>query len=62
MTAMVKRGFLNEDDKTFEKKDETDYLKNLKPTELKLLQEVKANYGKKSVNALMRYTYINFPF
>jgi uncharacterized protein (DUF488 family) len=62
MTAMVTRGFLNEDEKTFAKKDQTDYLKQLKPADLKLLQEVKANYGKMSANALMKHTYINFPF
>jgi len=62
MTAMVTRGFLNEDEKTFEKKDKTDYLKQLKPVDLKLLQEVKANYGKMSATALMKHTYINFPF
>ena len=62
MTAMVTRGFLNEDEKSFEKKDTTDYLKQLKPTDLKLLQEVKTNYGKMSANALMKHTYINFPF
>ena len=62
MTAMVTRGFLNEDEKSFEKKDKTDYLKQLKPADLKLLQEVKANYGKMSANALMKHTYINFPF
>lgn len=62
MTAMVTRGFLNEDEKSFEKKDKTDYLKQLKPVDLKLLQEVKANYGKMSATALMKHTYINFPF
>ena len=62
MTAMVARGFLNEDETTFEKKDNTDYLKQLKPDDLKLLQEVKTNYGKMSAAALMKHTYINFPF
>lgn len=62
MTAMVTRGFLTEDEKTFAKKDPTDYLKQLKPADLKLLQEVKANYGKMSATALMKHTYINFPF
>lgn len=62
MTAMVTRGFLTEDEKTFAKKDPTDYLKLLKPADLKLLQEVKTNYGKMSANALMKHTYINFPF
>lgn len=62
MTAMVTRGFLSEDEKSFEKKDKTDYLKQLKPADLKLLQEVKTNYGKMSATALMKHTYINFPF
>jgi len=62
MSAMVTRGFLNEDEKSFTKKDATDYLKQVKPADLKLLQEVKANYGKMSANTLMKHTYINFPF
>ncbi len=62
MTAMVARGFLNEDEKTFGKKDSSDYLKQLKPTDLKILEEVKSNYGKMSATALMKHTYLNFPF
>ena len=62
MTAMVSRGFLNEDEKHFEKKDKTDYLKQLKPDDLKLLQEVKTDYSKMSATALMKHTYLNFPF
>lgn len=62
MTAMVTRGFLNEDEKNFKKKDQTDYLKQLKPADLKLLQEVKACYGRMSATALMKHTYLNFPF
>ena len=62
MTTMVTKGLLNEDEKGFEKKDKTDYLKQLKPVDLKLLMEVKANYGKMSATALMKHTYLNFPF
>ena len=62
MTALVKRGFLNEEEKNFEKKDKNDYLEQLKPVDLTLLQDVKTNYGKMSATALMKYTYINFPF
>lgn len=62
LTTMVKKGFLNEDEKSFEKNDKTDYLKQLKPADLKLLQEVKSSYGKMSATALMKHTYINFPF
>jgi uncharacterized protein (DUF488 family) len=62
ITAMVTRGYLGEDEKSYQKKDPTDYLKQLKPADLKLLQEVKTNYGKMSAKALMKHTYINFPF
>lgn len=62
MTAMVTRGLVTEDEKAFFKKDSIDYLKLLKPADLRLLQEVKSNYGALSANALMRHTYVNFPF
>ena len=62
MTAMVTRGFLNEDENTFKKKEVTDYLQQLKPADLKILQEVKNSYGEMSATALMKHTYINFPF
>jgi uncharacterized protein (DUF488 family) len=62
MTAMVKKGYLAEEEKSFAKNDPTDYLKQLKPADLKLLQQVKANYGKMSATALMKHTYVNFPF
>ncbi len=55
MAAMVTRGLLSEDEKSFEKKDKTDYLKQLKTADLKLLQEVKTNYGKMSATALMKH-------
>lgn len=62
LTTMVTKGMLTEDEKYFEKKDKTDYLKQLKPLDFKLIMEVKANYGKMSATALMKHTYINFPF
>ncbi len=62
ISAMVKREFLKEYENSFEKKDESDYLKQLKPADLKLLNEVKSNYGKLSATALMKHTYVNFPF
>ncbi len=62
MTTMVKRGLLNEDEKSFEKKDNVDYLKQLKPDDLLQLRAIKALYGKMSATALMKHTYTNFPF
>lgn len=62
MTAMVARGFLNEEEKSFKKRDKIDYLKQLKSDDLKLLLETQALYGKMSAKALMKHTYTNFPF
>ena len=62
MTAMVRKDFLNEDEKHFSKKHKTDYLKQLKPDDKKWLQEVKTNYGKMNATALMKHTYLNYPF
>lgn len=62
MTAMVTRGFLTEDEKHFVKKDPTDYLNQLKPADLKLLHSVKVNYGNMNAAALIKHTYVNFPF
>jgi uncharacterized protein (DUF488 family) len=62
MTAMVRKGFLNEDEKHFSKKDKTNYLKQLKQDDKKFLEEVKTNYGKMNATALMKHTYINYQF
>jgi len=62
MTAMVRTKLLKEEEKSFEKTDQTDYLKQLKPDDFKLLLEIKASYGNMSSTALMRHSYINFPF
>ncbi|MDX2189559.1 MAG: DUF488 domain-containing protein [Bacteroidota bacterium] len=62
MSAMVKKGLLKADEKSFIKNDTINYLKQLRPTDLKLLNNVKNTYGNMSANALMRHTYINFPF
>jgi uncharacterized protein (DUF488 family) len=62
MTAMVRKDFLQEDEKHFTKTDKTDYLKQLKPDDKKLLTEIKTSYGKMSTTALMKHTYLNYPF
>jgi hypothetical protein len=62
MTAMVRKGILAEDENHFEKKDGTDYLGQLKSGDVKLLHEVKANYGKMGTTALMKCTYTKYPF
>jgi uncharacterized protein (DUF488 family) len=53
---------LEESKKHFAKLDKTDYLKLVKPDDLKHLQQVKAEYGRMSAKTLMKHTYINYPF
>ncbi|MCD4745636.1 MAG: DUF488 domain-containing protein [Bacteroidales bacterium] len=60
--AMSKKGLLIEYSKSFEKADKTNYLKTLKATDLKLILEIQKIYGNMSSNALMKHTYINFPY
>lgn len=62
ITAMINKGLLYGNEKQFEKIDKTDYLKQLRTTDLTLLQEIKANYGRMNANALMKHTYLNYPF
>lgn len=60
--TMVNKGMLEEDETRIKKADLTDYLQQLKSNDLKLLHEIKANYGKMNAAALMKHTYLNFPF
>ena len=62
MTVMVRKGILYEDDKKFEKLDQTDYLNQIKQDDFTLLSKIKSTYGKMNATDLMRYTYMNYPF
>jgi hypothetical protein len=62
LTTMVAKGLLEESNKDFVKVDKKDYLKLVKPEDLKRLHQVKMEYGRMSANALMKHTYINYPF
>lgn len=62
LSAMTTRGMVNDNDTHISRKDQTDYFKQLKPDDKKYLLEVKNNYGKMSADALMRHTYLYFPF
>jgi uncharacterized protein (DUF488 family) len=59
---MVRRGILSETSSHFISNETTDYFEMLKKEDKKLMLKVKNNYGKMSANALMKYTYINFPY
>lgn len=62
LTTMLSKELLISNDSSYLKKDKADYLKHLKPDDRRLLQEVKTNYGGMSARALMRHTYLNYPF
>lgn len=62
LTAMVEQGILAENANGFEKKDKGVYLTKLKEADKKELLQIKTQYGKMSGNALMKHTYLNFPY
>lgn len=62
MNTMVKKGFLSESENKYGKADSASYFKKLKVTDRQLLQEVVSDYGSMSSNALIKHTYLNFPF
>lgn len=62
MNAMVKRGILSETEDLYVKLNETEFYKELKHDDQKLLKVVISDYGKMSNSALIKHTYINFPF
>lgn len=62
MTAMTSKGILNENKESFFKADVADYLQLIKPEDKKYLLDIKELYGKMSANALMKHTYLNYPF
>jgi len=62
MAAMVRKNFLNEYKEHFEKKDKVNYLTQIKPDDKTFLLEIKNKYGKMSATALMKHTYLSYPF
>lgn len=62
LTTMVNKGILSETNSEFKSLDKTDYLKSLKEPDRTILQQIKINYGSMNATALMKHTYINFPY
>jgi len=62
LTVMAHRGMLTETNSHFRSNEKVDYLKTLKETDRKLIVEIKNLYGKMNSNALMKHTYINYPY
>lgn len=59
---MVGKGMLSETATHLTSNETTDYFKTLKEPDKKLILEIKSLYGRKSANALMKYTYLHFPY
>jgi len=62
LTTMVQKGMLSETESHFMKTDSIDFLKTLTHSDQQLLKEVTQVYGAMSAHALMKHTYVNFPY
>ncbi|MEX2411334.1 MAG: DUF488 domain-containing protein, partial [Candidatus Paceibacterota bacterium] len=60
--AMVKREWLSENEKTYRKKTNKKYFKELTPQDQKLVQETIARYGNMNRDVITKHTYLNFPY
>jgi uncharacterized protein (DUF488 family) len=62
MNTMVKKGYISETENKYGKSDTVSYFEKLKIDDARILQEVVSDYGPMSSNALIKHTYLNFPF
>lgn len=62
LTTMAKKKILGETESHFKSLDKGNYLKSLDESDRKHLMEIKTMYGHMDSTALMRHTYVNFPF
>lgn len=62
LVTMVKKDNLTENENFFIKNTSEDYIKMLKNDDAALLQEIVKLYGGMSSNALIKHTYVNFPY
>lgn len=60
--TMVEKGLLSDDTIGLIKQDKTAYIKVLKEVDRKALYDVKKLYGSMDGTALMRHTYVNYPY
>jgi uncharacterized protein (DUF488 family) len=59
---MVKKGILTETKSNFISIEKIDYFKTLKDADSKLMLKIKTLYGEMDAEALMKHTYLNFPY
>ncbi len=62
LTAMSNKGALIETDSHFKRNDSLDFVNSLREPDKKILSEVKRLYGSMNSHALMKHTYVNYPY
>lgn len=62
LNTMIRKGLLADENSGLSKIDAVSYFKVLKETDRKLLTEIKKLYGGMNGIALMRHTYVNYPY
>lgn len=62
LTTMVNKGILTDLEKSYKSNETANYFNTLKADDKKLMLYVKEQYGKISADALMKHTYLNFPY
>lgn len=62
LTAMIKHGFLTEDEQSFTKKDKQTYLSTLNDTDRRLVNQIYTLFHNYDADALMTYTYTQYPY
>lgn len=62
LTAMAGRGIVSETEDHFKSNEKKGYLISLMESDRKQLLKIKQHYGTMSANALMKHTYVHFPY
>ena len=62
LVTMVKKDILLENENTYTKNTSVDFIKTLKLEDKKNLEEIVKLYGNMSNSALIKHTYINYPY
>lgn len=62
MVAMVRHGFLTEDEQSFTKKDRQSYLRTLNEADRQLVNQVYFLFKSHDADGLMKHTYLQYPY
>lgn len=62
LVTMVKKGMINETPTSYQLPSKLDYFKSIKDDDKIILRDIKKHYGTMSSNALMKYTYVHYPY